>query len=79
MTYDAYFLHIDGGQHIDRYFMADFIKTLRSETGKSNLFALGEFWKDSFDDLSGYVNALGTQVRRVPSSWLRSPNTPASY
>jgi alpha-amylase len=47
--------------------MADFIKTTRSETGKPNLFALGEFWKDSFDDLSNYVDALGTQVRFVPS------------
>lgn len=55
-------------QHIDRNFIADFIKTTRSETGKPNLFALGEFWKDSFDDLSNYVNALGTQVRFVASS-----------
>jgi len=58
-------------QHIDRNFIADFIKTMRSETGKPNLFALGEFWKDSFDDLSNYVNALGTQVRLVPSFPLR--------
>jgi len=47
--------------------MADFIKTTRNETGKPNLFALGEFWKDSFDDLSNYVNALGTQVCLDPS------------
>jgi alpha-amylase len=54
-------------QHIDRNFIADFIKTTRSETGKKNLFALGEFWKDSIDDLTNYINALGTQVRLVPS------------
>jgi alpha-amylase len=58
-------------QHIDRNFMADFIKTTRSETGKPQLFALGEFWKDSYDDLANYVDALGTQVRIVPSFPLR--------
>jgi len=45
--------------------MAEFIKTVRSETNMSKLFALGEFWKDSVDDLITYVDALGTQVRRV--------------
>jgi alpha-amylase len=42
--------------------MADFIKTTRSESGKPNLFAVGEFWKDSVDDLERYIEGLGTQV-----------------
>lgn len=46
--------------------MADFIKTVRGETAKPQLFALGEFWKDSIDDLLRYVDGLGTQVR-IPS------------
>jgi len=58
---DACGFRFDAVKHIDRTFIADFIKTMRSETGKPKLFALGEFWKDSFDDLSNYVNALGTQ------------------
>ena len=54
--------------------MADFIKTVRSETAKPNLFALGEFWKYSVDDLSRYVDGLGTQVRNSPSFCELIPN-----
>ena len=53
------------GQHIDRNFIANFIKTVRSETDKTLMFAVGEFWKDSIDDLAMYIDALGTQVRNI--------------
>jgi hypothetical protein len=45
--------------------MADFIKTTRGESGKPNLFAVGEFWKDSVDDLERYIEGLGTQVCHI--------------
>lgn len=50
-------------QHIDRNFIADFVKSVRAETQRPKMFAVGEFWKDSIEDLEAYLEALGTQVR----------------
>jgi len=36
-------------------------KKTREETHKPKMFAVGEFWKDSLDDLEAYLGALGTQ------------------
>jgi alpha-amylase len=48
-------------QHIDRRFIGQFVKHVRKEMGNDKLFCVGEFWKDSLDSLSGYVDALDTQ------------------
>ena len=53
--------------------MADFITTVRAETAKPQLFALGEFWKYSTDDLLRYVDGLGTQVRNILSFYALIP------
>jgi hypothetical protein len=54
--------------------MADFIKTVRSETAKPQLFALGEFWNYSVDELLRYVDGLGTQVCYVLLIWTYLPH-----
>ena len=49
-------------QHIDSAFISKFVKHVRKNTSKPKLFAVGEFWKDSIDDLEKYLDSLGTQV-----------------
>ncbi|KAF8586977.1 glycoside hydrolase family 13 protein, partial [Ramaria rubella] len=49
----------DAVKHIDREFISKFVKHVRK--GKDKLFAVGEFWKDSIEDLEAYLDALGTQ------------------
>ncbi|KZT62429.1 glycoside hydrolase family 13 protein [Calocera cornea HHB12733] len=51
----------DAIKHIDRGFIAEFIKTVREETQKPAMFAVGEYWQDSLADLEEYLSALGTQ------------------
>ncbi|CAE6402173.1 unnamed protein product [Rhizoctonia solani] len=51
----------DAIKHIDDIFIADFIKHVRGETHKPSMFAVGEFWKDSLEDINNYLNKLGTQ------------------
>ncbi|KAJ7150950.1 alpha-amylase [Mycena crocata] len=51
----------DAIKHIDRGFIEDFVKSVRKETSKPKMFAVGEFWKDSITDLELYLNKLGTQ------------------
>jgi len=51
----------DAIKHFDRDFLANFIKHVRRETGQPNLFAVGEFWKDSTNDISRYLDGLGAQ------------------
>ncbi|EJU02147.1 alpha-amylase [Dacryopinax primogenitus] len=51
----------DAVKHIDRGLIADFIKIVREQTHKPAMFAVGEFWKDSIQDLETYLSALGTQ------------------
>ncbi|KAF8217704.1 alpha-amylase [Mycena galopus ATCC 62051] len=51
----------DAVKHIDRSFIADFVKSVRAETNKPKMFAVGEFWKDSITDLEAYLDGLGTQ------------------
>ncbi|KAJ7484374.1 alpha-amylase [Mycena latifolia] len=54
----------DAVKHIDRNFIADFVKSVRAETDKPKMFAVGEFWKDSITDLEVYLDGLGTQASR---------------
>lgn len=51
----------DAVKHIDREFISKFVLHVRKDRDK--LFAVGEFWKDSIEDLEAYLDALGTQVR----------------
>ncbi|KAF8757223.1 Alpha amylase, catalytic domain [Rhizoctonia solani] len=51
----------DAIKHIDDVFIAEFVKHVRAETHKSSMFAVGEFWKDSLEDINNYLNKLGTQ------------------
>lgn len=53
-------------QHIEAGFIADFVKHTRKESGKPKMFAVGEFWKDSLDDLESYLGSLETQVCSSP-------------
>jgi hypothetical protein len=53
----------DAIKHIDREFISKFVKHVRKDRDK--LFAVGEFWKDSVEDLEAYLDALGTQVRMI--------------
>ncbi|KAK7047862.1 hypothetical protein VNI00_006190 [Paramarasmius palmivorus] len=51
----------DAVKHIDSGFIADFVKAVRQGTDKPKMFAVGEFWKDSLEDLEAYLESLGTQ------------------
>ncbi|KAJ1304692.1 hypothetical protein OPQ81_005831 [Rhizoctonia solani] len=51
----------DAVKHIDNEFIAEFVRHVRGETHKPSMFAVGEFWKDSLDDINNYLNKLGTQ------------------
>jgi len=53
----------DAVKHIDRSFIADFVKSIRADesVNKPKMFAVGEFWKDSIEDLEEYLDGLGTQ------------------
>ncbi|KAF8917380.1 putative alpha-amylase [Mucidula mucida] len=51
----------DAVKHIDSAFIGDFVKSVRAETDKPKMFAVGEFWKDSLEDLEKYLDSLGTQ------------------
>ena len=52
----------DAIKHIDESFIVEFIKYVRQETGQPNLFAVGEFWSDSIEDIFRYLDGFGTQV-----------------
>ena len=58
----------DAIKHIDEDFIVNFIKSTRQETGQPNLFAVGEFWSDSIEDIFQYLDGFGTQVRSVRNS-----------
>ena len=59
----------DAIKHIDEDFMVGFIKHVRQGTGQPNLFAVGEYWSRSIDEISGYLDRFGdTQVRSVRNS-----------
>jgi len=55
----------DAIKHIDEDFIVGFIKHVRQETGQPNLFAVGEFWSDSIEDIFRYLDGFGTQVRSL--------------
>jgi len=65
----------DAIKHIDEDFIVGFIKDIRQKSGQPNLFAVGEFWSDSVDDIFQYLDRFGTQVRSVQSNivpWVHS-------
>ncbi|KAG8934554.1 hypothetical protein FRC02_009766 [Tulasnella sp. 418] len=51
----------DAVKHFDSSFMASFVNQVRARSNKPLMFCVGEFWKDSVDDLSRYLDDLGTQ------------------
>ncbi|TDL24317.1 putative alpha-amylase [Rickenella mellea] len=51
----------DAVKHIDSEFIGTFVKHVREKTHKPAMFAVGEFWKDSIEDLERYLGNLGTQ------------------
>ncbi|KAJ7201806.1 glycoside hydrolase superfamily [Mycena pura] len=51
----------DAVKHIDHSFIADFVKSVRAETNKPKMFAVGEYWKESITNLEEYLDALETQ------------------
>ncbi|WP_057490519.1 alpha-amylase [Streptococcus orisasini] len=46
---------LDAVKHIDKHFMADFIRYIR-ENFKEDLYVFGEYWKDSNFDITDYLN-----------------------
>ena len=65
LGYGAAGFRFDAVKHIERDFIANFIKHTRQVSGQPNLFAVGEFWTGSESDISQYLDGLGTQVRSV--------------
>jgi len=51
----------DAIKHIDESFISKFVKNARNKSGYPKLFAVGEYWKDSVDDLDSYLSQFGTQ------------------
>ena len=60
----------DAIKHIDEDFITGFIKHVRQETGQPNLFAVGEFWSQSLEDICRYLDGFGTQVKVARGSGL---------
>ena len=55
----------DAAKHISRDFIGKFVRHMRQETGFANLFAVGELWDGTVEDLCQYLDEIGTQVRRM--------------
>ena len=53
----------DAIKHIDEDFIVGFIKHVRQGTGQPNLFAVGEFWSHTSEEIFRYLDGFGTQVR----------------
>ncbi|KAG8823804.1 hypothetical protein FRC19_003107 [Serendipita sp. 401] len=51
----------DAIKHIDREFIGKFVQHVRASSGRLKMFAVGEYWKDSLDDLDTYLTNLGYQ------------------
>lgn len=51
----------DAIKHIDESFISKFVENAREKSGYPKLFAVGEYWKDSIDDLDAYLAQFGTQ------------------
>jgi alpha-amylase len=51
----------DAIKHIDESFISKFVTNTREKSGYPKLFAVGEYWKDSIDDLDTYLAQFGTQ------------------
>jgi alpha-amylase len=51
----------DAIKHIDESFISKFVSNAREKSGYPKLFSVGEYWKDSIDDLDTYLAQFGTQ------------------
>ncbi|KAG8818876.1 hypothetical protein FRC17_010675 [Serendipita sp. 399] len=51
----------DAIKHIDEEFIGKFVRHVRASSGRPELFAVGEYWKDSLDDLDTYLSQFGSQ------------------
>ena len=51
----------DAVKHIESDFIKDFIRTLRSKTGKE-LFSVGEYWSANSNDLIDYINRTDREI-----------------
>ena len=52
---------LDAVKHISAGFMADFLQTLRAETGRE-LYAVGEYWKSDVGALHRYMDRTGRSM-----------------
>lgn len=51
----------DAVKHMDKQFVADFVKHVRVVHKNDELFTVGEFWKDSLGDLEKYLDTFSEQ------------------
>lgn len=51
----------DAVKHIDVGFISEFVKHIREASDNPNMFCLGEYWKDSFETNSAYLDKIGEQ------------------
>ncbi|KAG8889411.1 hypothetical protein FRB99_003992 [Tulasnella sp. 403] len=57
----AFGFRFDAIKHIDENFMREFVKHVRASDGYSQVFCVGEFWKDSLTDLEAYLGRFSEQ------------------
>jgi alpha-amylase len=51
-------IRFDAVKHFSEEFLRDFISTMDEEHGEGWFF-VGEFWKDSLDDMTRYLDRMG--------------------
>jgi alpha-amylase len=51
-------VRLDAVKHIKFTGMRDWLNNLRADTGKSNLFAVGEYWSGDLNKLNNYLTAV---------------------
>ncbi|PCH42422.1 glycoside hydrolase family 13 protein [Wolfiporia cocos MD-104 SS10] len=49
---------LDAIKHMDRYFLLDFLKHVRKATGRSDLFAVAEYWSANLRLIKPYIYAF---------------------
>ncbi|WP_290527233.1 alpha-amylase [Alistipes sp.] len=58
---DADGMRLDALKHIERRFIADFMRTLREARG-GEFYAVGEYWSGDFNDLETYLDAVDRTI-----------------
>ncbi|KAK4702483.1 alpha-amylase, partial [Phenoliferia sp. Uapishka_3] len=51
----------DAIKHMDENFCAGFVNHVREKLNNEDMFCVGEFWKDSIESLTGYLDRFDTQ------------------